>query len=481
MFLTLEDIARACGGEIIAGDAAAYLGGGRPGGLAIDSRDLRPGDWFIALRGKEGRDGHAYLENAVRSGAAGVIVSDRAAYDALVKAVGSQVPALLVPDTTQALADMARALLVKLAPFVIAITGTVGKTSVKESIAHITSTRWPTLRNPHNWNTEIGLPLTVFDLTPEHRVAVLECASRGIGQIHDLSMIARPDLAVITAIGPGHLSEFGSVDTVAAAKWEIVDGLKSDGTVIAPGGSQYTKTYGSKYRLITFGMEKLSDVHAVEVRYGETSTDITIATPRSVFDASIPGTTEGHVLNALCAVAACLEVRIPGDSGTETLTIDDIRTALSALPGIEGRFESIVRASGVEVIFDAYNSNPLSLKNALDAFARRTKLTDGSPVVRRVAIQGDMLELGSEEERYHRDAGHLAGVLPIDCLITVGRLSEHLRKAAEDARGKAIPGAHFPSTESLAGEMRHLVKPGDLVLMKASRLIALEKLLEGGW
>ena len=480
MFLTLDEIAFATRGEILSGDPSAFAGGAAPGGVAIDSRRILPGQWFVALPGKKGRDGHDFLESAIASGTGGLIVSNRDAWENAA-ANRPEIPALLVVDTILALADMARALLDKFSPYVIAITGTVGKTSVKEAVAHIVSSRWMSLKSPHNWNTEIGIPLTIFDLTGEHRVAILECASRGIGQIHYLSEIARPDVAAITAIGPGHLSEFGTIERVARAKWEILDGLKSDGIGVAPGDSPYTNIYRSNYPIATFGIGESNDFHPSTFKYGEFNMAATISTPDGEFETSIPGSGLAELTNALCATAICRQIKIAGSHGIETLSLEQIDKGLRTLPAIEGRSETMLRPSGVEVIFDAYNSNPMSLGNALDSFARRVYLTNGSPVKRHIAILGDMLELGVEEEKYHREAGKHVGRLPIDVLLTVGRLSELIRESAEETRGIKISGEHKLSTEELTGELSKWVRPGDLVLIKGSHAIALEGLLKGDW
>ncbi len=287
MHLSLAEWAKATGGEILAGDPGCFVGGVGPGGLAIDTRKLAPGEWFIALAGKENRDGHNYLSAALNSGAEGVIVSDKSAYESQVRSKKPDFPALVVRDTTKALGDAARKLLNKFKPIVIAITGTVGKTSVKENIAHVASSRFPTLKNPHNWNTEIGLPLAVFELTPEHLVAVLECASRGRGQISQLSLIARPDVAAITAIGPGHLSEFGSIIAVAHGKWEIIEGLKGGGVVVAPGESPYTKQFVGETRVVTFGLQNSNDVYPSRISPHQFETELEISTPRGSFSTLI--------------------------------------------------------------------------------------------------------------------------------------------------------------------------------------------------
>ncbi|MCX6647686.1 MAG: UDP-N-acetylmuramoyl-tripeptide--D-alanyl-D-alanine ligase [bacterium] len=476
MYFTLKEWRDATNGEILAGDPDTYVGGEGPGGLAIDSRTIKPGQWIASLIGKSGVDGHKYLKNAVTAGACGVIVSDRNVYESTIRPDYPALPALLVSDTTIAIGDAARAILQKYKPFVIAITGTVGKTGVKENVAHIAGKRWPVLKTPENWNTEIGLPLTVFNLTPDHKIVVLECAARGLGQIHYLSMIANPDIAVVTHIGPGHLSEFGSIENIARAKWEIADGLKENGVVVANGESPYTFEYLDRFNLITFGLCNDCDVHPESIEIHDNSIDIRIATPAGLINTSIQGSSRADITNALAAVACAIKIKIKSGNFVESLSLYEITNALRDFPATSGRLQKIIRASGVEVIFDGYNSNPLSLANALDMFAARNSLSSGGNILRRIAILGDMLELGEDQDKYHSDAGKHISSLNFDLLITVGDLAKFINGAASGIETK-----HFDTTGDCANELSGILKPGDVVLIKASRALEFEKLLETDW
>jgi UDP-N-acetylmuramoyl-tripeptide--D-alanyl-D-alanine ligase len=476
MNFTLKEWRDATNGGILAGDPDVHVGGEGPGGLSIDSRTIQPGQWIISLIGTSGVDGHKYLRNAVTAGAGGVIVSDRNVYESTIRPDYPYLPALLVRDTTIALGDVARAMLKKYKPFVIAITGTVGKTGVKENIAHIVSKRWIALRTPENWNTEIGLPLTVFNLTPDHKLVVLECAARGLGQIHYLSMIANPDIAVITLIGPGHLSEFGSIENVARAKWEIIDGLKENGVVIANGESEYTYEFLNRRNLITFGFTNECDIHPESIKIRDNSVEIRIATPAGPINTSIHGSSRADILNALASVACALRIQIKSGNSAESLSLNEIADALRDLPTTSGRLQKIIRDSGVEVIFDGYNSNPLSLANALDMVAYRNSLSNGEIILRRVAILGDMLELGEDQNKYHSDAGKHISKLHFDLLITVGTLAKIIGEAAS-----GIDTKHFDTTSDCSIALSGILKPGDLVLIKASRALEFEKLLITDW
>jgi len=485
MYLTLKEWAELTSGEILCGSFGVHVGGYRPGGLSFDSRTISTGDWFIALKGKTGRDGHEFLSQAINKGAEGAIMSDRDMYEINMGLSCPDHPALVVDDTTEAMGKVAAGLIRKFNPLTIAVTGTVGKTTVKENIAYITSTKWPTLRNRHNWNTEIGLPMTIFDLEQDHKAVVLECASRGAGQISYLSRIAQPEIAVITAIGPGHLSEFGTVDDVARAKWEITESLDSNGVVIAPGECRYTALYSGDLKLVTFGLGESNDFHPEDIDYGNEFTRFVLVTPEGKFETQIPGTSRADLVNAVCAAAVVMQIGHGHgrnhEIDYEPFTLNQIANALNSLPSTSGRLETIIRDSGVEVIFDAYNSNPLSLDNALDLLATRASLQDGKNIIRRVAILGDMLELGENEAEFHRNAGARIGSLPVDVLITVGELSGHIADEAKKTGSSKIEGAHFDTTDMCADALPGLLREGDLVLIKASRGFEFEKLLEVDW
>lgn len=476
MYFTLGEWRDATNGEILIGHPGIFLGGEGPGGLVIDSRILKPGQWFAALIGKTGADGHKYLQDAITAEGGGVIISDRNAYESIIRFDYPALPVLLVPDTTIALGDAARAMLGKFNPLTAAITGTVGKTGVKENVAHIAGSRWAVLKTPENWNTEIGVPLTIFELTAAHKAAVLECASRGKGQIHYLSMIAQPDIAVVTQIGPGHLSEFGTIDDVAQAKWEIIDGLKENGIVVANGESLYTYDYAGNLDLVTFGMSSDCDVHPVSIEFLDDSLKCQIATPTGSCNTNIPGSSRADVMNALAAVACAINIKIKSGNFIETMTLTEIAESLKTLPATPGRLQKVIRDTGVEVIFDGYNSNPLSLQNALDMLASRNSLSEGREIKRRVAILGDMLELGNEEEKYHSDAGQYVSDLKIDFLITVGNLARFIGDSAN-----GIDNLHFETTGDCTDNLPDLIKAGDLVLIKASRGLEFEKLLDSDW
>jgi UDP-N-acetylmuramoyl-tripeptide--D-alanyl-D-alanine ligase len=453
MYYTLGEWENATGGRILSGVPGIFVGGENPGGLAFDTRKINSGEWFVALIGKEGRDGHEFLKAAVDAGIEGAIISDETRYHWLND--GGSLPALLVKDTTIAIADAARGILGKYSPKKIAITGTVGKTSVKEILASICSQKSPTLKNPHNWNTEIGVPMTIFDITPENKFAVIECASRGAGQIRHLTRIIKPDIAVITSIGPGHLSEFGSIDNVAKAKWEIVDGLMPGGKVIAPVDSPYTADYRKHLDLVSFGLKSNADVYPVDYGNGK----YIYHTPHGEIEKSSMGVSIADFLNEACSIAVAVHL---------DLTPGEIKSGIESAPGISGRSEKIIRDSGVEVILDAYNSNPLSLRNALDSLGRVS-------AERKVAILGDMLELGDDEIEYHRTAGKQASEAGIGLLITIGNLSKHI---AGEFSGEKI---HFDTTEECAVSLPRIIRNGDYVLLKASRGFKLEKLLESEW
>jgi UDP-N-acetylmuramoyl-tripeptide--D-alanyl-D-alanine ligase len=263
---------------------------------------------------------------------------------------------------------------------------------------------------------------------------------------------------------------------VAKAKWEIIDGLKNIGTVIGNGESPYTYNYQGKCNLVTFGFHSDCDIHPSSIELLDDSIRCDISTPSGPIQTSIPGSSRADILNALASVACVINVSVVSASFLEKLTLDEISEALRTIPSTPGRLQKIIRDSGIEVIFDGYNSNPLSLANSLDMLAFRKRLSNREAIGRRVAILGDMLELGDESEIYHRDAGRLVSDLKIDLLITVGKLAGLM-----NASVKGIKNMPFETTADCANELHRILKKGDLVLIKASRLLEFEKLLDTGW
>jgi UDP-N-acetylmuramoyl-tripeptide--D-alanyl-D-alanine ligase len=408
----------------------------------IDSRGIEPGDLFVGLPG-ERVDGATFAPDALRAGAWGALVGRAAAADAVPPGA-----LLVADDPLMALQRLASTWRAELGAQVIAITGSTGKTSTKDIVAALVRPHRRTVASPANFNTEVGLPLAVLAAPPGTEVLVLELAMRGPGQIAELTAIADPDVGVIVNVGPVHLELLGSLEAVAAAKAELLRDMRSGGTAVVPASEPLLDRHRPAHlRVVTFG--EGGDVRLVDADGG----DVRIDAGGTPVELGVPFTQAHNRLNLLAAVAAACTVGV-----TPAGRVD---VALS-----QWRGERIDLPDGIAVINDCYNANPMSMRAALDDLAVAAR-------ARRVAVLGDMLELGArDEQRFHRQAGSHAAEQGVDVLVTVGPL------AAEMA--KAFPReAHSVADASAAAELvAGLLEPGDTVLVKGSRGVGLEVVAE---
>jgi UDP-N-acetylmuramoyl-tripeptide--D-alanyl-D-alanine ligase len=420
-------VAEAAGAKLVSG--AADEG---PTRAVVDTRAIEPGDLFVGLPG-ERVDGGRFAAQALEAGAWGVLVSpEHALVDGL---------ALAAENPLVALQRLATAWRRELDAAVIGVTGSVGKTSTKELIAALIAPHRRVAANPANYNTEIGLPLAVLAAPEGTEVLVLEMGMRGFGQIDELARIAEPDVGVITNIGPVHLELVGSLAGVARAKAELLDHVP---VAIVPADAPELAPYlREDLDVVRFGTDVfLDDFNPPHV---------SIVARELRVELEVPFTARHQLVNLLAAVAAAQAV------GVEPSGRVDVR--FGALRG-----EHVELASGVTIINDCYNANPLSMRAALDDLASQT------PSGRRVAVLGDMLELGPEEEQAHRELGAYASSTGVDVLVAVGPLSTLMEFDGE---------AHQVADAAAAAELvRELVAPGDVVLVKASRGIGLETVAE---
>ena len=428
------DAARVAGA---AGARLAVSASGGPARAEIDTRAVEPGDLFVGLRG-EHVDGGRFAAAALAAGAWGVLVSPE-------HAAGLSGGAVLVADEPlAALQRLATAWRRELEADVIGVTGSVGKTSTKQLIAALLAPHRQVVANPANFNTEIGLPLAVLGAPEGTEVLVLEMGMRGFGQIDELAKIAEPDVGVITRIGPVHVELVGDIDGVARAKGEL---LAHVGVAIVPAGEALLEPYLRDADVVRFGpagdvvLESFDPPH-VAIRARELRVEL-----------EVPFTARHQLANLLAAVAAAQAVGVE-PSGRVDVDFGPLRGEVVSLP------------TGVTVINDCYNANPLSMRAALD------ELATYEPHGRRVAVLGDMLELGRSERADHREIGQYASSSGVDVLLAVGPLSEALAAAFG---GETHHVADAQEAAALAVE---LVRPGDVVLVKASRGIRLETVTE---
>jgi UDP-N-acetylmuramoyl-tripeptide--D-alanyl-D-alanine ligase len=424
-------VAEAAGATVFAG------AGGGPARAAIDTRTIERGDLFVGLPG-ERVDGGRFAEQALDAGAWGVLVAPGYAGGLTGGAV------LVADDPLAALQRLATAWRRELDAAVIGVTGSVGKTSTKQLLAALISPHRRVAANPANFNTEIGLPLAILAAPERTEVLVLEMGMRGFGQIDELARIAEPDVGVITTIGPVHLELVGDLAGVARAKGEL---LQHVGVAVVPAGEAALEPYLREVDVVTFGP-------AGDVVLESFEPPVAVVRARELrIGLELPFTARHQLTNLLAAVAAAQAIGVePGGR---------VDVSFGPLRG-----ETITLASGVVVINDCYNANPLSMRAALDDLATY------APEGRRVAVLGDMLELGPTEVADHREIGLYADAAGVDVLVAVGPLSEAMG-AAFSRETHVVPDA-----AAAASVVADLVGPGDVVLVKASRGIRLEAVAE---
>ncbi len=443
--LTVENIALACGGEI---HGEEYLTEEsrkqEAAAVVLDSRILIPGGVFIATRG-ERVDGHGFITQVFAKGALAVICEELP--DSLPG------PCILVKDSFQALKAVAGFYRSQLDIKVVGVTGSVGKTSTKEFIAGVLSLRFKVWKTQGNFNNEVGLPLTVLQLREEHQVAVLEMGISDFGEMHRLSEIAKPDICVITNIGQCHLECLKDRDGVLKAKSEILDFWSGSGPVCVNGDDDKLITLKEKLgdKLITFGRKPENDYYAAkESSRGLLGSSIAVGGRLSIEGIEVPLPGEHMVLNALAATAV-------GDA--LGLIPRQIKEGMKLVESVAGR-SHIVALKEQLLIDDCYNANPVSMKAALDLLQEAKG--------RKVAVLGDMLELGKEEESMHRQIGIYATKNRVDLLFCVGPLSRAMYEGALEAASDSMSIFYLEEKDKLYPVLKQQLLPGDTILLKAS-------------
>ena len=444
--LTLRQIAVATGGtycgDLRSEDALIT-------GVVSDNRDVAHGNLFVCIKG-ERTDGHLYAEAAYRSGASCCLCERR---------LETNSPYILVPSTLKALKDLAEYYRSLFHIPVIGVTGSVGKTTAKEMTAAVLSKKYTVLKTRKNLNNEIGVPLMLLSLRAEHKAAVIEMGISEFGEMSRLSKMVRPDICLMTAIGYCHLENLGDLSGVLKAKSEVFQYMAPDSVAVVCGDDKLLRTFDPGIRKITYGFEQGNDYTAENVEDNGTdglSFDIVHGAGR--LGCHIPAYGRHLVLAALAATAIG---RLLG------LTDEEIRRGLRSYEPVGGR-SNVRHTDFLTVIDDCYNANPNSMAAALSSLAALPG--------RKVAILGDMKELGSDSAALHRETGALAGELGIDCLITCGDLAAHIYEGFVACAG--AQARHFPSKEQLFSALPSLIQKGDTVLVKASRSMAFETIVD---
>ncbi|MGD1051040.1 MAG: UDP-N-acetylmuramoyl-tripeptide--D-alanyl-D-alanine ligase [Solirubrobacteraceae bacterium] len=450
-----QRVAAAAGGRLL-GDAA--IAGGGPARVVLDSRAVEPGDLFVGLAGANA-DGGAFARDALDAGAWGVLAATEHV-QAAADGRGAGEPArpgravgvlIASDDPLAALGRLAREWRRELAARVVAITGSTGKTSTKDILAALLAPALATVASPSNHNTEIGLPLAILAAPRGTQALVLELAMRGPGQIAELTAICEPDVGVVVNVGPAHLELLGTLAAIAAAKGELLEGLRDGATAVVPAGERLLEPFlRSGLDVVTFGAG--GDVAVI----GDGPGGVVVSLGGTRVELE-PGFRAAHLLLDLCAaLAAARALGVTPAGGPLAVSFSAMRGERLELPG------------GVLVVNDCYNANPMSMRAALDELAQ-------TAAGRRVAVLGDMLELGeADERRYHRELGEQARAAGVALLVTVG---ERAAWAGESfaAAGGDREHLHADDAPAAAELLRPRLRAGDTVLVKGSRAVALER------
>lgn len=437
MNLALSSMAEVTGGRVVGPDVEIR-------GMIHDARRVEPGNLFCALPG-EHRDGHEFLDQARDNGAEAALVS---------REVGDALPQLVVDDVREAMGLIARAWRDRLGVTVVGITGSNGKTTVKEMTAAILATQGATLSTQGNYNNEIGVPLTLARLDASHRFAVVEMGCNRPGDIAYLAGIARPDVGVVTNAGPAHLERLGSVEGVARTKGEMFSALPAEGTAVINADDDYAglwREMAGDRRIISFGMAGAANVSGV-LSGGLAR----VHTPSGDFEfaPALPG--RHNFYNAMAATAAAVALDLP---------LSDIARALAGVKSLPGRLQIRSHPDGWQVIDDTYNANPASLYAALQVLSE----ADGED---HWLILGDMAELGDAANRLHAEMGQAASDFGIKRLFTIGDLG----RASSDAFDG--DSRHFESHDALAQTLAAELHAGVTCLVKGSRSMGMERVVE---
>lgn len=445
---TVEEICLATEGNVV-----NSLGQVNFTGVSTDTRTVKQGDLFIPLVG-ENFDGHDFIEQAIKNGASGVIFSRKD------MPISKDITAIEVTDTLLALQNLARFHRQRFTIPVVAITGSNGKTTTKDMAAAVLSSKFHVLKTEANYNNEIGLPLTLLQLTKQHEVAVVEMGMRGKGQIRQLANIALPTIAIITNVGETHLELLGSIENIAAAKAELLEFIPESGLSLLNADNSYVKKMSKQVnsRVQFFGLEQ-GDIKAENIQMGTQNMKFSCRFAHHEFAVEIPAVGKHNVYNGLAAIALGLELG---------LSVEDICAGCKNFNASPMRLH-IEKISDYLVINDAYNASPMSMVAAIDTLVEVAK-------GRKVAVLGDMLELGPVAIEAHGNIGDRLAYCQVDIVVTVGELATNIARRASACGIKKVMACanHKEAQEAL----QDLIEPGDTILVKGSRGMKMENIIK---
>ncbi|MGM0600758.1 MAG: UDP-N-acetylmuramoyl-tripeptide--D-alanyl-D-alanine ligase [Candidatus Rifleibacteriota bacterium] len=450
---TFELIADICKGRII------KSGNSKITGFSKDTRSIEPGNVYIALSG-ENFDGHQFVNDAIKAGASGVIISNDIALP-----TDRDTFVIKVKDCLKALQNCATFYRESHKGFFIAITGSNGKTTTRAMLQHILSKNKSCYATSGNLNNHIGLPLTILATPNDADYIVLEMGMNHEGEIKELCNIAKPDMALICNIGPAHIGNLGTLENIARAKAEIFSQLKKDATAIAPSDTEFKNIFvqSTNANIIYFGIENQPDYSLSKIDANLESISFKIQHKSASYCCQLPLAGQHNAFNAMAALAACNQIG---------LDLEQCCQRLQSFKAVNARMEKFVK-DGITILIDCYNANPASMNEAL----KYLNLCD-SP---RIAVLGDMKELGSHSETLHAQTGNLAAKLAIDFVITVGSEAAFISKAAENGGIKKENVFCLSSNEQAAELLKENLKTGATILFKASRGMHFEKIIRSIW
>ena len=443
--LSINDIVKATSGKIICGSDKGVIHA-----ITTDSRQADKDVLFIPLKG-ERADGHDYIPSALDKGA--VSISERE--------IDSDKTVIKVADTRLALGDIARYYKAKYVVPNVSITGSVGKTTTKDLVYAVIAEKYKTHKTPNNFNNDIGVPLTVFGIEKEHEAAVIEMGMNHFGEISHLAGIVKPDVAIITNIGMSHIENLGSQEGIFKAKMEITENFTEANTLIVNGDDKFLGNISdTPYKLVKFGMSDTNDVYAKDIENkGLSGMDFTVVHPDGEFRCSLKQPGEHNIYNALAAVCAGLNMG---------LAECEIARGIENCVYTSSRLE-ISEHNGMEIINDCYNSSPDSVRAALRVMANTLKS-------RKVAVLGDILEMGEYAKDAHFDLGKTVKDMGIDFLITAGSNAKYIADGAKSLGMENV--VSYTTTDELVSDINNLVKPDDCILVKASHGMEFYKVTE---
>lgn len=424
-------------------------------GVTIDSRKVQKGNLFVPFKG-ENTDGHAYVESAIANGAGAAL------WQKDVPNPPENLPILLVDDPLVALQKLSESYLQQISPKVIGVTGSNGKTTTKDMIASLLSQKYKVKKTEGNFNNHLGLPLTILGMEEDTEVAVLEMGMSGRGEIELLSNLAKPHIAVITNIGESHLLDLGSREGIAEAKLEITTGLRENGTVIYYGDEPllHNKLAHSEWRVQSFGKESKNTIYPTTIESSQDQTTFTTNLEEKSFVLPVLG--NHNVMNALAAILVAKELQV--DNTVIAKGLVELKVTNMRMEMVEGKL-------GEKIINDAYNASPTSMKAAIDL------VTELKGFHQKFLVLGDMLELGPDEIQFHRQIGESIKKDSIDKVFTFGTLGMHIAEGAISALGEDRVHA-FLDKQTLIQELKNCTQKDDLILVKASRGMKLEEVVQ---